>query len=215
MAAQKLRPVLSQFYREINYSLRLVRLVDDVMNAYQPRRGPKLSRKELELITELSFSNIFVAYETFNENSFIKYMLGGEASHGYKPRRYVFPKDEEHARKMTLQDYIAYTDWSSPDKIKRRAEYCFRNGEPYKQNIDLFASVLQNIKTIRNYIAHSSFDAKEKFENMARQYLGVLPVGRDLKAGVFLLMPTPRNPAQSFIEFFCEELRSFSERIVP
>lgn len=216
MLSKRLQPVLNHFLKELDYSLKLVRLVDEVKDAYQPRRGPKLSSKEVELIAEFSFLNIFVAYETFMEQSFLRYMMGGEASRGYKPKRYVLPKDEEHARRITLQDYTSYADWSTPDKIKRRAEYCFKNGEPFKPNIDLFTQTIQDIKTIRNHITHSSFDAKDKFEDRARFYLGTLPPGSELKVGTFLLLRNARSSGeQNFIEFFCDQLKEFSNRIVP
>jgi len=215
MSKKKLKPILDRFHKEIDYSLRLVRLVGDVKDAYQPKRGPKLSIKEVELIAKLSFLNIFVEYEVFMEESFIRYMLGGESPKGFKPKRYVFPKDEKHARKITLQDYVIYTDWSTPDKIKRRAEYCFKDGEPYKTNINLFIKTLQDIKTIRNYITHSSIVAKDKFKTMARSYLVTLPPVKELKAGKFLLMnnPNSRTP-ENFIDYFCNKLKYFSKRIV-
>lgn len=216
MALRKLRPILNQFYREIDYSLKLVRLVGEVKDAYQPKRGPKLSLKEVGLVAELSFSNIFVAYEVFMEGAFVRYMLGGESPKKYKPKRYVFPKDEEHARKITLQDYVGYADWSTPDKIKRRAEYCFKKGEPFKSNIAISIQVLQDMKTIRNFISHASIGTQEKFELRVRHYLGALPPGREIKAGEFLLMQNPAvNTPQSFLEFFCSELKDFSKRIVP
>lgn len=216
MVSKKVKPILNQFHKEIDYSLRLVRLVDEVRDAYQPRRGPKLSSLEVELIAEFSFLNIFVAYEVFLERLFIRYMMGGEGSRGYKPKRYVFPKDEDHAKNMTLQDYVSYTDWTTPDKVKRRAEYCFKNGEPFKSNIDAFIQVLQDIKTVRNHITHSSVDAQDKFEERARFYLGTLPPGKVLKVGEFLLSHDPRaTSGQIFIEYFCDQLKDFSRRIAP
>ncbi|MDD5546531.1 MAG: hypothetical protein PHO67_05195 [Candidatus Omnitrophica bacterium] len=215
MPSKKLKPILDHFHREIDYSLKLVRLVDEVKDAYQPKRGPKLSSKEVQLIAEFSFLNIFIAYEIFMEQAFIRYMMGGETSRGYKPKRYVSPKDEEHARKITLQDFTSYTDWSTPDKIKRRAEYCFKNGEPFKTNIDLYIQMLQDIKTIRNHITHSSIDAKEKFEDKARFYLGTLPPGKELKVGAFLLMRNSRSASvENLNEYFCKQLKDFSKRII-
>src|SRR3989344_1293832 len=146
---RQLKSILKKFHNEIDYSLKLVTIVEEVSDSYKPPKGLKLSKKELILVTELAFLKIFVAYEIFIEEAFIGYMLGQTSRNKFKPKKYVLPKDEQHARKMTLQDYSEYTDWASPDKIKRRAEYCFKNGEPFTTNISSRQQMLQDIKTIR------------------------------------------------------------------
>jgi len=216
MAVKKLKPLLSKFHKEIGAALNLLHLANDVREAYQPKRGPKLSNSAVALIAEISFLKIFVAFENFIENTFLYYMLGGKSPNKYCPIRYVFPKDKEHAIKMTLQDYSNYTDWSTPDKIVKRAEYTFKNGEPFKTGIASYIQILQDLKIIRNYITHSSENAKDKFEIRARFYLGTLPPGNVLTVGNFLLMYSPQNTRPiCFIEFFAEKLKDFSSNLIP
>lgn len=216
MPPYKVKSALLTFQRELDYSRKLVNLAQDVHQAYRPQRGSKLSATEVEHITELAFLKIFVAYEHFIETVFLKYMVGGESRTGYKPRRYVFPKDEKHAKTMILQDYSAFADWSTPSKVKIRANYCFRNGEPFSQNISAIEQKLGDMKTIRNAITHSSQEAKEKFEIVARRFLTTLPPIRNFTVGRFLLSQNPNvNQPQKIIDIFIDELKNFSEQIVP
>ena len=60
-----LKSILKRFQNEIDYSLKLVLVVEEVSRSYKPPKSKKLSQKEVRLIAELAFLKIFVAYEQF------------------------------------------------------------------------------------------------------------------------------------------------------
>jgi len=216
MAIKKIRPFVSSLNKEINYALKLARKGCAIQQAYQPQRGPRLLLEEVDLIFELAFHKVFIAYEVFLENIFVGYMLGAESPQKYKPHRYVSPQDEAHARKMILQDYSGYADWSTPSKLINRAEYCFKNGEPFKSGMSAMYSVAQDIKTIRNAISHKSIKTHDKFKEVVRRYLVTLPAGQKITVGWFLrLQNNSTTVPQDYLDMFCQEILNFSSRIAP
>jgi len=75
-------------------------------------------------------------------------------------------------------------------------------------------NVLEEARTIRNAIVHESMSAQEKFENLARTKLGVLPP--NLTVGRFLVTIVPTSaPPISFLEFYVGKIEFAAQQIVP
>ena len=75
-------------------------------------------------------------------------------------------------------------------------------------------SQLQDIKILRNAIAHSSSYSWEKYQSLVRRELVTYPPG--LKIGGFLSMTKPgSSPPSSFLESHLTIFRFLAGRIVP
>lgn len=136
------------------------------------------------LIYELAFLRCFLAWEIFLEETFYAYMLRKPAPDGTTYRRYVAPKNTDHAQKI-IRGQRRFSAWTNSDEIVRRAELYFDSGEPFTSGLGTISSDLADMVTVRNRIAHRSGSAKTRFLELVRRKHGSVPQGTN--AGRFLL----------------------------
>jgi hypothetical protein len=90
------RPSIAAVYQEfLNQVSQSGALLDSVK-----RRG--LPFFQVEQIAELAYLRVYASWETFLEESFIRFMCGAPSASGSRPRRYVGPRTIEHARDLGL-----------------------------------------------------------------------------------------------------------------
>lgn len=129
-----------------------------------------LPQNQREFITDSAYLKLFIAWETFLESSFIKYMLGETSVLGNSITRYVQPIDEQHANKLLIGTQ-KYVDWSNPEIVKRLSNLYFISGNP----IDTFVSStmvdLFDLKTIRNAAAHLTSTTRQQLDSVGTRRL--------------------------------------------
>lgn len=169
---------------------------------------------------------MFVVWETFLEETFYRYALGAKSLSGFKPDRFIQPRDLDHARGMVL-GAAHFVKWNDPQEVIQRAETYFKGGRPYADALGDILGELQAIKIIRDRIAHSSGNADKQFRNLVRLELGTVPQG--MTVGRFLLghaasphqtaaaqgVPGQTGPTARRIEFYAQVLKYAAGRIVP
>ena len=210
MPAVKLNFIFEEYKNSINKSLLLV----TNLNNYRELRGGKLRPillKNINLISELVFLKIFISWETFLEQTFIRYMCGGVTSSGYYPDRYVKPKKIDHAMNILLQNK-EYLDWTRWNEVKTWAKNFFKNGEPYEPAILGSEVKLNEMKTIRNRIAHHSEASTRKFHTLVRNKLGNVP--RGITPGKLLIINLP-GTGDTILQDYVRLLLSLGQIIVP
>ncbi|MFC1937444.1 hypothetical protein ACFLWY_02645, partial [Chloroflexota bacterium] len=175
MASPTLHQVIDEFKIELSNSTKLLDKVEQSPGA--------LHQPQVDLIFELAFLKIFIAWEQFLENSFIRYMCGASSLSGRNPRRIVSAKHLEDALRVVCGDRL-YADWTSVDVIINRANSFFDNGEPYSTPLQSAAVELTNMKKIRNHIVHHSKKSRDDFRKIFVNVYGFRPQG--MSAGRFL-----------------------------
>jgi hypothetical protein len=164
-------------------------------------------------MTELALLRAFLAWETFLEESFILYLLGHRPLRGRAPQRYAFPPNQRAAADWLLPEGGSYTRWTNAAHVSLRAERFFRAGRPFVPVLRSNQNVLEELRTLRNAIAHTSVNTKRKFENLARLKLGVLPP--NLTVGAFLGMTIAgSSPPSSFLEFYFSKIEFAAQKII-
>lgn len=178
-----------------------------------PEGIPRFSTDHMHLVTELAFLRSFLAWEVFLEESFVLFLLGKRAPKARPANRKVVPRSRTVAMQL-MKGERDWADWTVPSTVLHRAERFFDQGEPFSSVLKDQQSKLEDIKCIRNALAHSSSYSREKFENLVRRELKTLPVG--LTVGGFLSMAVPASsPPMSFLEYYIIHLRVAADRIVP
>jgi len=167
---------------------------------------------QLRLLAELSFLRIFLAWEEFLEETFIRYMRGAKTGSGYGPRCFVNPTTLEHASQI-LTSPRQYVDWTTPSEAIKRAKLYFHQGEPYASALLGATEDLQDMNTIRNRIAHSSAHAKQQFRSLVLRKFGYNPAG--MGPGRLLLHTIPPHGQQTFFEHHANVILTLSAMIVP
>lgn len=210
MPPVRLNFLLKDYEKSINKSLLLV---TNLYNYKEFRRGKlrPILLKNIYLITELSFLKIFISWEFFLEQTFVRYMCGGITSSGYCPNRYVQPQKLEHAMRILLQNK-EYIDWTRWNEVKMWAKNFFKDGNPYERVILGSEVKLNEMKTIRNRIAHHSEAATVRFHNLVRNKLGSIP--RGITPGKLLITNLP-GTRDTVLQDYVRLLLSLGKIIVP
>jgi hypothetical protein len=178
-----------------------------------PGAAPHISRRERDWISELAFLRAFLALESFLEETFVLYSLGRTAPKGRAPYRLTFPPNRDAAEEWVVPEGRSYASWAA-HHVSNRAGRFFRDGRPFATILRQNQNALDEARTIRNAIAHDSSDAHEKFENLVRNKLGVLPP--HLSVGSFLITLVPlAAPPRSFLDEFIDRVELIADKIVP
>jgi hypothetical protein len=165
---------------------------------------------QLQQISELAFLRIYMAWETFLEDSFTRFMCGASSLSGSHPRSYVKPLNIDHAREILIGPKLRYADWTDPQLVVERAELIFAGGRPFASPVRAATTELNDMRTVRNCIAHRSVHTREQFNRLVQRRLGV---ARKFAPGVFLLTASPAPP-QSYLDFFSSYISTAAQQIV-
>lgn len=179
-----------------------------------PAGTPACSLHYREIITEAAFLNSFMAWETFLEESFVAYLLGNRPPTGPPPVRHVAPHTRSIALGILNSEGMDYLKWTVPNKIITRAESFFDGGGYYSPTLRSQESILREISTLRNAIAHAQTSARDKFERVVRHRLSHLPP--DMTVGKFLATRVPgSSPPETFFSEYIGKIRYAADNIVP
>ncbi len=194
--------VLVDLQRGINGSTNLISKV----------RSFGIPRIQLEMIVEMAYLRIFVSWESFLEESFIRYATGAIPPSGHAPNTLIHPQNIGHALELVLsgRDYIS---WNSASEVIQRSTLYFQDGEPYRSALEPAITDLDEMNIIRNRIAHKSVKSKSKFNSFIRRKFGHSV--RGMTAGRLLLTLHPWTAPNTFLNYYIELITLTSEMIVP
>lgn len=209
MGAPSLRPVGNAFRRDLNHQRSLLTQAMRYQVAFPGGLRP-LRPAELASIAELAHLRIFMAWERFLEQSFLRYMCGG-SDPNVRVRCFVGVPSVQHAESLIAPEGRPYAEWADPSRVRERARRFFRGGEPFWTALGLVAGDLEKMRKIRNCIVHPSKHAREQFERVVREGLGHVPAG--IAPGSFLLLNAGAGP-RNFLDTYIDTLSTISERIV-
>ena len=202
----ELNRIKNELIQNMNKSLDLIKRINKISSM--------LSSDEIYSIYELSFLKIYLSWESFISRVFILYMIGEKTDSGYAPKRYVTPRDEDHAYSI-IKSGRSFPDWLNLDFIREKSELFFENGNPFKTAIYSKANVreaLQNMRILRNAIVHASRESKEKYEKMLRNEVGFVS---NMEPGEFLTNMRIKKPQIPYIVYYKKVLEVVSNGIVP
>lgn len=189
-------------------------LVNDIIN-YREFRGGRyrpIFKQKVYLIVELSFLKIFMSWEDFLERTFIRYMCGGHTNSDYAPKRYIQPINLDHALNI-LRQARRFIDWTRGNEIIHRSKLFFQDGEPYATTIGASLQQLDEMKVIRNKIAHQSKYATRNFQQLVRNKYGYYPKG--ITAGKLLISNIPSTNPKTVLKEYYDLLLTLGKMIVP
>jgi hypothetical protein len=208
-------PLARRFASAVDDALDLARDIETarIHLMRNPRSRGFLRVFRVELLYELAFLMIFVAWEDFLEQSFLRYLCGFASAGGQavlksgKFRRSI--ADAERAILGRRQ----YALWHSPITVISRCRGFFSNGI-HSHVIASIQSRLECFSSVRHRIAHAQADAKRQFDAATmhlagRRYAGARP-------GRFLRDWAPNAVQQSrWLETIADELKGLAHQIVP
>lgn len=133
---------------------------NDELKSFINNCNEKLS-PTLPILYEASFFKIYVKFEVYLSNIFENYCIGMQSSKGYCPERKLTFIDKEHLR-VILRGDRQYVDYIK--KIEMLSKHIFVDN-PFNIVFDVAdnLTILNQMITLRNYIAHESGEAKIKY----------------------------------------------------
>jgi hypothetical protein len=146
--------------------------------AIRGRMPGRLHPEQATRVTELAFMSVVAAWETFLEDSTIRYMAGATCDSGHAPSlRLGRCKSLDHAYQVYAgtSDYNPskdYIDWRSPKAVGDRARLYFEGGNPYAGVFTSYTDKILDANKIRDRIAHASSKASNQFMDVARRLRG-------------------------------------------
>lgn len=156
-----------------------------------------LTHPERSFVVESAFLRIFIAWEGFLEEVFVRYLLGQPSSTGKIAVRHVSPTSEQHARDILIGTQ-KYVDWANPEIVRRLARLYFVNGEPIEPVISSIQNDLFDLRTVRNAAAHLTSTTGKALDALASRRLG--RVCTNITVGDFVLSADPTTSGSSILD---------------
>lgn len=114
---------------------------------------------ENEEFLEIAFFKIFVKFENFIIEMIMKYATGQESSKEYCPNRRLNFEDAKHLKDTLNTNYIDVSE-----KTEKLVSQIFDDSNPFSFFFSSEDSSFYNqLKCVRNFIAHESPESKEKY----------------------------------------------------
>ena len=157
------------------------------------RTGPDtlalFTQSEQRRITICAFLNLFVAWETFTEQSLVSFMIGDSAISGRFPTRFVTPATRESALAI-LMGNNRYFDFANHEHVGKIAGIYFQDGYPFQPHLRSIATDLADLRMMRNASAHISTSTQTALESLGQRILGT--PRKNIQLYDLLVAPDPR-----------------------
>jgi hypothetical protein len=171
-----------------------------------------ISHQQLVLLTEGIFLSAYRDFESFLEDVFILYTQSKPTLSNKKPKSFLNPLDFDHAYEL-IKSGREYLDWTSPTAVIERAEIYLKDGEPIKLVFTSNQTVLTQMKSIRNHVAHNSNKSLSQYKKVLQKLHGTLPI-RIPRPGEFLLQIVPRSsPPTHYLVHYLMILKTVATEI--
>lgn len=159
---------------------------------------------------EAAFLQIQKSWERFLEDLFLSVLCGERPTRKPLASHFVV-KDLEIARRI-LFNGRPYVEWTRFDDVMGRVNTYLEVPNIVETTLSSIAGEIEEIKTIRNFIAHSSKKAKEEFERLCRKKIGT--TSTITSAAEYLLFLKEPNPPESYFEHYALILEVAAKEMV-
>lgn len=168
----------------------------------------------LEYLYEIAYLRIFIAWEDFLEESFVRYLCGFRSSLGPIGRAGGAAHCPSiQAARTLLYGTQQYKLWHDAQVIVKRSQGYFQNGL-HETVINSSQTRLQWFANIRHRVAHGQLDAQRKFDAATVQLVGRRYPGS--RVGRFLReLVANQNPPVRWLDLIASELSALALQVVP
>jgi hypothetical protein len=121
-----------------------------------------LTTKSNKDLYELAFFKVFIKFEKFLSDAFENYSIGLQSDYGYCPERILNFIDIDHLYKIIKKDNKSYVNHY--ESIKNLSNCIFQDNPFEILTTDAnYSTDINNMKTLRDYIAHESDTSRNRF----------------------------------------------------
>lgn len=173
-----------------------------------PRAGLRLPG--VEMTYELLFLKMFLLWEKFQQDVFIRLLMGFESNGGVETRKHgiAAPRSLADAEALVLSGR-KYKLWHDPVQVISRCDSYFEPADShFRAVIGANQAALQNAAAVRHQIAHAQSHARSEFDAATMTMAGRRFHGH---AGRFLR--TDKSPGQKWIAALSTEFSDIAHQI--
>jgi len=158
-------------------------------------------------IYELAFFKIFIKFEKFLSNCFENYSIGIESIHGYKPKRKLEFEDINHLNKVIKKENLSFVNHY--EVIKTKSD-CFFIDNPFEilTTDATYTTTINQMKVLRDYIAHESQSSKIKYEQQVLNNKPFIPPSE------YLLKKNPKKNQTTNYTIYIKSIKIMSNYII-
>lgn len=201
---------LKNIYREFNSCIDEAYDCVKIANTFSYSSEFKIGKKYIYDIYEIAFLKVFTAWETFLEHSFVAYMTGAKTKR-CKPKLYLKKVSKKHALDI-LCGTLEYPDWTKIEDVCTLTRLYFVKGKPFLLPLQEIEVYFNEMKKVRNAIAHISVNARDKFYGLIK---ATLPTFRsDITPGEFLCSYVSKRPKKTFLDHYISFLKIAASEII-
>lgn len=155
---------------------------------------------------ELAFFKIFIKFEKFLSECFENYAIGNSSTHGYCPTRRLTFDDLNHLNKVIKKDNRSFVNHF---EVIKNISDCFFHNNPFDiiKTDPTYSNVINQMKVIRDYIAHESSAAQTK-------YIQSVLNNRPFIEPYQHLLATKRGTSKSFYTYYIGSIITISNFII-
>lgn len=169
----------------------------------------KFSSFGSSLMIERLFELLFMHFESLIEEIFISYALGNPSISGSVVNRTIMLTKEEDIIRL-YSGGKDYPDWTKWDFILSCSKLFF-NPSPF-ECLANYMSILNELKTIRNGLAHISGTAKKKYESLVRNRMGYYPTA-GMKISSFLMTNIATGRPKTYFQEYIDTTRIVAQLV--
>lgn len=149
------------------------------------------------LISELLILRLMAILESAIDELACKLVAGASYMNGAQPNRLQDAKSIADAKAIILTSRknknSRYLTWTTATFISDNVCNTLSQTEPFLSYAWAHANILDEMRKVRNYVAHNSLHAKAEFQQVVRATYGATP---SLQIGAFLTSTTRRTTAK-------------------
>lgn len=191
-----------------------VELVSHITFAHQKYANGsyKVARNLREFICESALLRIFIAWETFVQNSFVDYLLNEPSILNNRPAKWVNPINQEHAQQIIIGNQ-RHMDWSNPETIRKISQIFFHQGYVFNTTLSAINNDLMDLKAIRNSAAHISSTTSGKLDGVSTRILNTPCASYTAYRLLFSIDPRTGAANQTVLDRYLQLLDVAAEQI--
>ncbi len=133
---------------------------------------------------------MFIAWETFLEETLLPLMIGHPTIGGALPVRRVIPLTIDDARDI-VRGVNQFFDYTNHMNMRLIAQRYFDQGYPYEPHLSSIYQDLSDLKTLRNSCAHTSKTTQTSLEALAQRIAGLPMPGASVYKVLTMSDPRP------------------------
>lgn len=160
----------------------------DAIVAEIPNAAPHVQR----LLAELVIMRLFDEFQEFLRGTALRLACGAPYVDGLSPTLLIAPCTSTTAAETTMLTLNRQTPWrylqfSNSAYVRKSTKHVLGAGDPFLQVLGNNSAIFEEMRRVRNRIAHNSFNTRTNFSLVVQGYYGAKLNG--ISPGLLLLSP--------------------------